>query len=522
MKTLHLSIIIIFLIGLISIHSVNGVLVDNTFMGSYVVKNDLALINNQTYYISKPYNSYDSNQTIIFHNVVFAMPTAFTSPPDPSGMVFSLVKFPDGSTEKLGVGFPVAYPLTTLSTHANPQAAFTRFMNNTFVFLVSQDLGLSSPLKQFKSGIAANDIQCNQGLQLVIKAEDNSPVCVKPQTAQKLVERGWGWTMQPMDSIKPLLPNRIIGLENDTGIVTFGNRTYYFETPHYTQDAYVNPVRISFHGVVFTLFPSGFRGGLPTPCTNNPEELQYYWADAKFADSSHELLHILGDSPPCPTRPIPTMFSTNTDPLAGLTFYDGKLKLLVSVEGMLQQNNSVFSTPIPTNETIYHDFPQPRGYSIINSTQGIIVNNDAEASNLTGFSVKSPTDLPQGYKVKLIKASKEIPMVTIFVSKYPLTNNITSEDFLWNQQGILITYDQIYPRELENFKQFFTASTNKIVTINGTLAVISDISKQYHNGYAYDMWGNLIAIQNNDTNIAIRGFFNSDELIKIATSMLEK
>ena len=378
-----------------------------------------------------------------------------------------------------------------------------------------------SPLKQFKSGTPANDVKCEQGLQLVIKVEDDSPACVKLQTEQKLVERGWGWAMQPIDSLKPSLPNRISGLENDTGIVTFGNRTYYFETPHYTQDAYVNPVHIPFHGVVFTLFPSGFKGGLP----DNDCGSQYYWTDAKFADGTSELLHIFpitSTSQQCLALPEPTYFSTNTDPLAGLTFYDGKMKLLVSVEGKLQQNNPVFSTPIPTNEPIYHDFPQPRGYSIINSTQGIIVNNDAEASNLTGFSVKSPTDLPQGYKVKLIKASKEIPMVTIFVSKYPLTDNITSHDFLWNQQGILITYQQVAPHELEYFNQLFYGPEDKIIRINGTLAVISDISKQYYHGYPYDMWGNLLAIQNNDTNLAIRGFFNSDELIKIATSMLEK
>ena len=51
---------------------------------------------------------------------------------------------------------------------------------------------VSSPLQQFKSGIAANDVKCEQGLQLVIRAEDSSPACVKSQTAQKLVERGWG------------------------------------------------------------------------------------------------------------------------------------------------------------------------------------------------------------------------------------------------------------------------------------------------------------------------------------------
>ncbi|MGI0073685.1 MAG: hypothetical protein ACREA3_07735 [Nitrosotalea sp.] len=48
------------------------------------------------------------------------------------------------------------------------------------------------PLKQVKSGIQSKDVQCLQGLQLIIKTEDGSPACVIPQTAQKLVERGWG------------------------------------------------------------------------------------------------------------------------------------------------------------------------------------------------------------------------------------------------------------------------------------------------------------------------------------------
>lgn len=50
-----------------------------------------------------------------------------------------------------------------------------------------------SPLKQFKSGISPKDVKCNQGLQLIFKAEDSSPACMKPDTAQKLIERGWAW-----------------------------------------------------------------------------------------------------------------------------------------------------------------------------------------------------------------------------------------------------------------------------------------------------------------------------------------
>src|SRR5437867_174158 len=49
------------------------------------------------------------------------------------------------------------------------------------------------PLKLFKLGMAVTDIKCKQDFQLVIKSEDNSPACVKLQTAEKLVARGWGY-----------------------------------------------------------------------------------------------------------------------------------------------------------------------------------------------------------------------------------------------------------------------------------------------------------------------------------------
>lgn len=50
---------------------------------------------------------------------------------------------------------------------------------------------LLSPLKQFKSGISLNDIQCKTDFVLMIKATDNSPACVKPDTSSILIERGW-------------------------------------------------------------------------------------------------------------------------------------------------------------------------------------------------------------------------------------------------------------------------------------------------------------------------------------------
>lgn len=48
-----------------------------------------------------------------------------------------------------------------------------------------------SPKKQLKLGLDHQEISCKDDRDLVFKSRDNSPACVKPSTAQKLVERGW-------------------------------------------------------------------------------------------------------------------------------------------------------------------------------------------------------------------------------------------------------------------------------------------------------------------------------------------
>lgn len=61
-------------------------------------------------------------------------------------------------------------------------------------FYVKFDTGAlshTSPLEQFKSGMSVQDIRCNDDLQLVIKAEDRSPVCVNQYVALRLAQIGW-------------------------------------------------------------------------------------------------------------------------------------------------------------------------------------------------------------------------------------------------------------------------------------------------------------------------------------------
>lgn len=49
-----------------------------------------------------------------------------------------------------------------------------------------------SPLKQFKSGIQAQAVQCKTGDELILKSQDGLPACVKPMTAKILIDRDWG------------------------------------------------------------------------------------------------------------------------------------------------------------------------------------------------------------------------------------------------------------------------------------------------------------------------------------------
>ena len=68
--------------------------------------------------------------------------------------------------------------------------------SKSFLFEISNQSAqtipaIPSPFTQIKSGIAANDVKCQQELQLVIKAEDGSPACVLPDTATQLLDRGW-------------------------------------------------------------------------------------------------------------------------------------------------------------------------------------------------------------------------------------------------------------------------------------------------------------------------------------------
>jgi len=59
-----------------------------------------------------------------------------------------------------------------------------------------------SPLMQLKRGVLPEFVACSDGFILVKKISENSVACVRPQTEQKLVERGWGTLITVMKNFE--------------------------------------------------------------------------------------------------------------------------------------------------------------------------------------------------------------------------------------------------------------------------------------------------------------------------------
>ncbi len=68
-------------------------------------------------------------------------------------------------------------------------AAFFLVITNAYGESISY---IPTPLKQIASGTEVKDVICKPGLTLMLKLSSDSSVCVKPFTALKLQENGWG------------------------------------------------------------------------------------------------------------------------------------------------------------------------------------------------------------------------------------------------------------------------------------------------------------------------------------------
>ena len=58
-----------------------------------------------------------------------------------------------------------------------------------FSVIIPINADIDSPRKQMVEGVLAQDIMCREGLELVIRT-NGMPACVKPETIDKMFERG--------------------------------------------------------------------------------------------------------------------------------------------------------------------------------------------------------------------------------------------------------------------------------------------------------------------------------------------
>lgn len=108
------------------------------------------------------------------------------------------------------------------------------------------------PLEQVKSGITPQDVACKEGLQLVIKAEDNSPACVKLDVAYVLIKRGWAAS----ESAYPGGDTQFVLDTNSTIMPAHLPRSSGVRVPYYESSRVLN--YSGFDGVYNETFP--YRG----------------------------------------------------------------------------------------------------------------------------------------------------------------------------------------------------------------------------------------------------------------------
>jgi hypothetical protein len=237
MKTLHLSFIIFIMIifltfGICQAHAdnVNGVYVQNIKIQPSAVKVGdaftvtITLVNNSTFPIwldggkCSSADTHASFFTVTFDNHakikakdINCAGVGWSQMLDPGKNITSTI--PDYTVTYIATDSGIANATMTFSYHVinqtDPaQPGFSQNISKSFLFTIyGNNSGVKavnetplSPLEQFKSGVNPYYVICRKDLQLLTKAEDGSPACVKSDSIGRLLKQGW---VNPYDSNGP-------------------------------------------------------------------------------------------------------------------------------------------------------------------------------------------------------------------------------------------------------------------------------------------------------------------------------
>ena len=82
----------------------------------------------------------------------------------------------------------------------------------------------SSPIRQYRLGVTLDQIKCNQGQSLVIKAKNQLPSCISLENIEKIRERGWAISEQKQQEMFQVISdNKIKNITSSKDLENFNS-----------------------------------------------------------------------------------------------------------------------------------------------------------------------------------------------------------------------------------------------------------------------------------------------------------
>ncbi len=161
--------------------------------------------------------------------------------------------------------------------------------------------------------------------------------------------------------------------------------------------------------------------------------------------------------------------------------------------------------------------PEP----ILKTLAGEKVKDIREAALKSGNAKITPTYLPSGYEVRVIQYVEDEKRVGMLISKYPVTEETTIQDFIWKQQGIGIDIGRV----ADNFNaedlvsNWSQRAPTKHLVVDGKDIIYHEIIEGVGTDGEIAHSPAELTMIDGKTAVDISGFISGDEMIKIAQSI---
>lgn len=323
-----------------------------------------------------------------------------------------------------------------------------------------------APLDQTDHGVASKSIMCNDGLTLVQKYDD-TPACVKPETKEKLEQRGWLYHKETL----------LILDDDQQDIGRYLKQASILDES--SIDATVSyPTNTAHH----KMFPDEYQS-IVSDCTENSN------------GASLSLLYL---------KEIDNVQNKMTFKVEDKKF-DG-----------LQCDDALWQ------ELTWWGYCGPPDYVIPHID--VVVSSVADAQRQVGFVFDVPKYLPEGYDIQKVTVGRDNDRSTLYISPEPITDETQACDFAWGHEGIYLFYG-VHP-EILSFGSSYSDAPGEPqtwpVTINGNPGKAEQRWVGDRFGMPIPQSSDLqVSIPDNDILVQMSSSLPVEELIRIAESIAD-